>query len=167
MVRDYGAVFAGDPLYADKARRIAALLRDPAEIVSGAWSFRDEQIDAIGVRRTLAFHPPCSLQHGLAIRGVVEPLLEALGFTLVPVTDAHLCCGSAGTYSILQPELADALRARKLQALTETRPDVIATANIGCITHLQSGTETPIRHWIELVDAAMSESAVRASERRS
>jgi len=162
MVRDYGAVFADDALYAEKAQRIAALLRDPAEIISAAWSGVDERVAATNTRRTLAFHPPCSLQHGLKVRGVVEPLLEAIGFTLVPVTDAHLCCGSAGTYSILQPELADALKVRKLQALDESHPDVIATANIGCITHLQSGTDTPIRHWIELVDAAMSESAASA-----
>jgi len=155
-------VFADDALYAEKAQRIAALLRDPAEIISAAWSGVDERVAATNTRRTLAFHPPCSLQHGLKVRGVVEPLLEAIGFTLVPVIDAHLCCGSAGTYSILQPELADALKVRKLQALDESHPDVIATANIGCITHLQSGTDTPIRHWIELVDAAMSESAASA-----
>jgi glycolate oxidase iron-sulfur subunit len=152
MVRDYGAVFADDRAYADKALRIAALARDPAEVVGPALESLRSRMTTKGPRRTVAFHPPCSLQHGLKVRGVVEPLLAAAGFTLVPVADAHLCCGSAGTYSILQPELAGALKARKLQALSESRPDVIATANIGCMTHLQSGTDVPIRHWIELVD---------------
>jgi glycolate oxidase iron-sulfur subunit len=92
------------------------------------------------------------LQHGLKIRGVVERLLASAGHPLVPVADAHLCCGSAGTYSMLQPELADRLKANKLAALGAARPDVIATANIGCMTHLQSGTPIPIRHWIELID---------------
>jgi glycolate oxidase iron-sulfur subunit len=92
------------------------------------------------------------LQHGLRIRGEVERLLADAGFTLVPVADAHLCCGSAGTYSILQPELSAALKANKLRALEANAPQVIATANIGCMTHLQSGTSIPVRHWIELVD---------------
>src|SRR6185437_11270507 len=106
----------------------------------------------------LAFHAPCTLQHGLRLRGV-ERLLQAAGFTLVPVVDAHLCCGSAGTYSILQPELARALKANKLQALEANRPDAIATANIGCMTHLQSGTAIPVRHWVELIDERLSSAA--------
>jgi len=167
MVRDYGAVFADAPPYADKARRIAALARDPAEIIGPAFESLRNRVRTTGPARTLAFHPPCSLQHGLKVRGVVEPLLAAVGFTLVEVTDAHLCCGSAGTYSILQPELAGALKARKLQALHEARPDIIATANIGCMTHLQSGTDIPIRHWIELVDIATADAPENSASARS
>jgi glycolate oxidase iron-sulfur subunit len=100
----------------------------------------------------VAFHPPCTLQHGLKIRGQVEALLKSLGAELVPVRDAHLCCGSAGTYSILQTELSQELRTRKLAALQEAMPEVILSANIGCIAHLQGGTGTPVRHWIEWVD---------------
>ena len=159
MVRDYGHVFAGDALYAGKAERIAALARDPVELVAQEWSVLVPQIAKTGAKRTLAFHPPCSLQHGMQIRGVAETLLRDAGFSLVPVADAHLCCGSAGTYSILQPELAGRLKANKLQALEALRPDVIATANIGCITHLQSGTDVPIRHWIELVDIAIADAS--------
>src|SRR6476646_10283323 len=106
MVRDYGHVFAGDPLYAGKAQRIAALARDPVELVAQEWPTLVPQIAKTGTTRTLAFHPPCSLQHGMKIRGVAEALLRAAGFSLVPVADAHLCCGLSGTYSILQPELA-------------------------------------------------------------
>jgi glycolate oxidase iron-sulfur subunit len=157
MVRDYGHVFAADPLYAGKAERIAALARDPVELVAQEWRTLVPQIAKTGTKRTLAFHPPCSLQHGMKIRGVAETLLRDAGFSLVPVADAHLCCGSAGTYSILQPELAGRLKANKLHALEAQHPDVIATANIGCMTHLQSGTDIPIRHWIELVDIATAD----------
>jgi glycolate oxidase iron-sulfur subunit len=157
MVRDYGQVFAGDAVYAGKAERIAALARDPVELVAQEWPALLPQIERSGTKRTLAFHPPCSLQHGMQIRGAVEALLRDVGHSLVPVADAHLCCGSAGTYSILQPELASRLKTNKLQALEALKPDVIATANIGCMTHLQSGTDVPIRHWIELVDNAIAE----------
>lgn len=169
MVRDYGHVFAGDPLYAGKAERIAALACDPVELVAQEWPTLAPQIAKVDTTRTLAFHPPCSLQHGMKIRGVAETLLRDAGFSLLPVADAHLCCGSAGTYSILQPELAGRLKANKLHALEAQRPDVIATANIGCMTHLQSGTDVPIRHWIELVDIAIADAPAtrRASMDRS
>ena len=104
----------------------------------------------------MAFHSPCSLQHGQQIRGKAEALLQRVGYELTPVRDAHLCCGSAGTYSLLQPEIADELRARKLAALEEGAPQAIATANIGCLAHLQQPTALPVRHWIELVDAALA-----------
>jgi len=104
--------------------------------------------------RRVAFHSPCSLQHGLKINGVVEPILRDLGFTLTPVPDAHLCCGSAGTYSILQPELSQQLLANKVRALESGSPAEIATANIGCLVHIGSAAAPPIRHWIELVDEA-------------
>jgi glycolate oxidase iron-sulfur subunit len=100
----------------------------------------------------VAFHSPCTLQHGMRIRGQVEDILQALGYTLTPVADPHLCCGSAGTYSILQPELAGQLRDNKLAALEAGHPKVIATANIGCLTHLASASRRPVRHWIELLD---------------
>ena len=107
-------------------------------------------------RGKLAFHSPCTLQHGLKIRGVVEELLVAAGYELTPVADAHLCCGSAGTYSLLQPELSKRLRDNKLAALTAGSPATVATANIGCLTHLQAGSVLPVRHWIELIDAALA-----------
>ncbi len=153
MLRDYGHVLEGDPAYAAKASRIAALVRDPIEIVGAEWHRLVPLIDRSHANATLAFHPPCTLQHGFRIRGEVERVLCDAGYTLLPVADAHLCCGSAGTYSILQPELAGQLKANKLGALTAHRPSMIATANIGCMTHLQSGTDVPIRHWIELIDA--------------
>jgi glycolate oxidase iron-sulfur subunit len=156
MLRDYGHVLAQDPAYAAKAAKIATLVKDPVEIVAAEWRTLAPRVAANPARSRLAFHPPCTLQHGFAIRGEVERLLVDAGFTLVPVADVHLCCGSAGTYSILQPALAGELKANKLRALTAHRPELIATANIGCMTHLQSGTETPIRHWIELLDRAMT-----------
>jgi glycolate oxidase iron-sulfur subunit len=105
--------------------------------------------------RRVAFHPPCTLQHGLQIRGKVEALLRALGAELVPVRDGHLCCGSAGTYSLLQPELSSTLRTQKLQSLLENQPEIVLSANIGCIAHLQADTRVPVWHWIEWVDAAL------------
>jgi glycolate oxidase iron-sulfur subunit len=163
MLRDYGHVLAQDPAYAAKATKIVGLVKDPVEIVAAEWHTLAPRLAVNSARSRLAFHPPCTLQHGFAIRGEVERLLADTGFTLVPVADAHLCCGSAGTYSILQPVLAGALKANKLRALTAHRPELIATANIGCMTHLQSGTDTPIRHWIELVDRAITGQPVAAS----
>ena len=163
MVRDYGHILAQDPAYAEKAARIAALARDPVELVSAAWPDLSGRLVAERTQQTLAFHPPCTLQHGMQIRGEVERLLDDAGYTLVPVADAHLCCGSAGTYSILQPELAGQLKSNKLRALEAQRPEIIATANIGCMTHLQSGTRIPIRHWIELIDIATAGSPREAT----
>ena len=166
MVREYDHLLARDRAYAARAARVAALARDPVEVVAGAWPAISSGIDRDRAVSRVVFHPPCTLQHGLKIRGEVERLLGAAGFTLLPLADAHLCCGSAGTYSILQPELADALKTNKLQALAAHRPDVIATANIGCMTHLQSGTSVPIRHWIELI-AALIPTASSTSARAS
>jgi glycolate oxidase iron-sulfur subunit len=163
MVRDYGHILAQDPAYAEKAARIAALARDPVELVSAAWPDLSGRLVAERTQQTLAFHPPCTLQHGMQIRGEVERLLDDAGYALVPVADAHLCCGSAGTYSILQPELAGQLKSNKLHALEAHRPEIIATANIGCMTHLQSGTRIPIRHWIELIDIATAGSPREAT----
>src|SRR5689334_16181715 len=165
LVREYDHLLAQDPAYAERAKRVAALARDPVEIVERAWSDLSPLIDRTRTSSRIAFHPPCTLQHGMQIRGVAERLLADAGFTLLPVADAHLCCGSAGTYSILQPELAERLKANKLHSLQAGKPDVIATANIGCMTHLQSGTPIPVRPWIEVLDAAMPD-AVREHAQR-
>jgi glycolate oxidase iron-sulfur subunit len=149
-IKEYGHLLAHDARYANKAARISAMTRDLSEVLD------PEAIAAGASGARVAFQSPCSLQHGQAIRGKVEALLARAGFQLTPVADAHLCCGSAGTYSILQPELASELRKRKLMALQDGMPQVIATANIGCLTHLQGGTEVPVRHWIELLDEALA-----------
>ncbi len=156
QVKDYGHVLADDPAYAGKAARIAALCRDPAEVLAAEKeSLLPLLREALRDRGRLAFHAPCTLQHGLGVRGAVEELLAACGYTLVAVADAHLCCGSAGTYSLLQPEISKRLRDNKLNALNAGSPQAIATANIGCLTHLQAGSVLPVRHWIELVDEVL------------
>ncbi|HMA31437.1 MAG TPA: glycolate oxidase subunit GlcF [Casimicrobiaceae bacterium] len=152
MVRDYGHLLAQDPAYAQRAQTIASLARDPVEIVTAEWAKLLPQLAQPGSRQKIVFHPPCTLQHGMQIRGAVERLLSEAGYELLPVADAHLCCGSAGTYSILQPELSRRLKANKLQALEAHGPELVATANIGCMTQLQSGTALAVRHWIELID---------------
>jgi len=150
MIKDYGRLLAGDEQYAQRAARISAMTRDISEVLS------KEDLSGLKAESTgrIAFHSPCSLQHAQQLDGVVEALLKAVGYTLVPVRDAHLCCGSAGTYSILQPKLAEGLRSRKLESLQEKRPELIATANIGCLLHLQQAAEVPVRHWIELLASA-------------
>ncbi len=156
QVRDYGHALADDAVYAEKAARISALCRDPAEVVAAERESLQAQLAVVpGTRGKVAFHSPCTLQHGLRIRGVIEGLLAVAGYDLVPVAEGHLCCGSAGTYSLLQPELSRRLRDNKLAALMAGSPLFIATANIGCLTHLQAGSVLPARHWIELVDAAL------------
>jgi len=155
MVKDYGHLMAQDSAYAAKAAKLASIARDPIEVVAAAWDELSPRVRKDG-GATIAFHSPCTLQHGMKIRAQVEPVLQSLGFELSPVADAHLCCGSAGTYSILQPELANALKANKLRALEAGRPAQIATANVGCLTHLASGTRTPVRHWIELLDERLT-----------
>jgi glycolate oxidase iron-sulfur subunit len=156
QVREYGHLLAGDPDYADKAARISVLCQDPSEVLMAE---QDKLLlllaEAKKDRGRLAFHSPCTLQHGLKIRGVIEAFLEECGYELTPVADAHLCCGSAGTYSLLQPELSRRLRDNKLAALSAGAPACIATANIGCLTHLQAGSALPVRHWIELIDEAL------------
>jgi glycolate oxidase iron-sulfur subunit len=150
VVKEYGHLLSNDPQYAAKAARVSALCKDISEILVN----EDLSILTVTPPGPLVFHSPCTLQHGQKLNGVVERLLERLGFQLLPVSDAHLCCGSAGTYSILQKDLSQQLRANKLKALQAGNPVVVATANIGCLTHLQSGTPTPVRHWIEVLDAA-------------
>ena len=150
-VKDYAWHLRDDPVYAARATRISAATLDLSEVVAQAG----ETLNLPATTRVrVAFHPPCTLQHGQQIHDVVEPLLTRAGYELTPVAESYLCCGSAGTYSILQPAIAEALQVRKLDHLQAGAPDVIATANIGCITHLQAGTTTPVRHWIELLDEA-------------
>jgi glycolate oxidase iron-sulfur subunit len=153
-VKEYGDMLRHDPAYAEKAARVAALTRDASEVIAAEQPRLVELLCAasVGVGQRVAFHSPCTLQHGQKIRGVVESLLAAAGFELTPVADPHLCCGSAGTYSISQPVLSKQLRDNKLAALGAGSPAVFVTANIGCQTHLQSGSATPVRHWIELID---------------
>jgi len=153
-VKEYGHLLAHDPAYAPKAARIALLTRDLSEILPEF----EEQLGAAlrgKIMRRVAFHPPCTLQHGQQIRGKVEGLLRAAGVDVVLCADSHLCCGSAGTYSVLHPDIAHALRERKLANLAATGAEEIVSANIGCMTHLQAGTDTPVTHWIELIDRAL------------
>ena len=152
MVKDYGHLFAHDPVLAERAKKISGLAKDPIELLEGLIPELQRLAGPLAVAPQIAFHPPCTLQHGQKIQGTVEKLLRALGASLVPVADSHLCCGSAGTYSVLQPTLSTELKQRKLSALQAQTPQVILSANIGCITHLQSGTETPVLHWLEWVD---------------
>jgi glycolate oxidase iron-sulfur subunit len=149
-VKEYGHLLAVDQSYRGKAERIAQLTQDLCEVI------KPDDLPAGRNRGRIAFHSPCSLQHGQQLRGKAEALLARVGYEVVPVRDAHLCCGSAGTYSLLQPAIARELRGRKLAALEEFAPQAIATANIGCLMHLQDGATTPVRHWIELVDAALA-----------
>jgi glycolate oxidase iron-sulfur subunit len=155
MVKDYGYLLRHDSAYAAKAQRIAELARDTVEVIAAEWPKIAPRIALDRGAQKVAFHPPCTLQHGMKLKGRVEEILLAMGMELVPVADAHLCCGSAGTYSILQPELSARLKANKLRALEAEEPELIASANIGCIAHLAEGTTRPVRHWIELLDARM------------
>jgi glycolate oxidase iron-sulfur subunit len=158
MVKDYGHLLKDDAAYAEKAARISALTRDLSELLPDLVEPLRARVAAKAGQ--VAFHPPCTLQHGQQLRGGVEKHLSALGFQIKTATnEAHLCCGSAGTYSVLQPDIAYQLRDRKLGNLQDMSPDVIVSANIGCITHLQSGTATPVRHWVELLDEALSPAA--------
>ncbi|MEW6314387.1 MAG: glycolate oxidase subunit GlcF [Pseudomonadota bacterium] len=158
QIREYGELLADDPCYAEKARRVSELARDISEVVAAEEAKLGDLLadKPVAAKARLAFHSPCTLQHGLRIRGVVERLLEACGHELVPVADGHLCCGSAGTYSMLQPALSRRLRDDKLAKLTAGQPRQIATANIGCQLHLQAGSALPVHHWIELLDEALS-----------
>ncbi len=158
MVKDYGALLAEDPVYADKAARIAALARDPSEVLAVELARPEVALPRPGAGRKIAFHSPCSLQHGQKLPGLAEGLLTRLGYELTPVADGHLCCGSAGSYSLLQPTLARQLRDNKLASLAAGGPECIATANVGCQLHLESGTRLPVRHWIELVDEVLAAS---------
>jgi len=155
-VKDYGHALAHDPNYAEKARRVSALTKDLSELLPDLVPALKSKLRGPPSRQ-LAFHPPCTLQHGQQLRGGVETHLGALGFEVkLAASESHLCCGSAGTYSVLQPELATQLRDRKLQHLAPLEAQVIVSANIGCIQHLQTGTTTPVKHWVEVLDEALA-----------
>jgi len=153
-VKEYGQLLKDDHAYATKAKKISELTKDISEILAREDLSKLSAGAKPGMK--VAFHAPCSLQHGQRLNGVVEKILRGAGLTLVAVPDAHLCCGSAGTYSILQQDLAQRLLRNKVGALESGGPDVIATANIGCLAHIQSGTRLPVRHWIEILDASVS-----------
>ena len=155
-VKDYGHALRHDPDYAQRAARVALLARDPSELLPELVAALKARVVPPAEAARLAFHPPCTLQHGQQLRGGVEAGLRALGFDVqLAAMEAHLCCGSAGTYSVLQPLLATQLRDRKLANLAPIDAQAIVSANIGCIQHLQSGTATPVRHWIEVLDEAL------------
>ncbi|MGZ8185440.1 MAG: glycolate oxidase subunit GlcF [Methylobacter sp.] len=147
MLREYGYILREDPEYAVKAARVTELCRDPVQVVESL------PVSSIGKGRRVAFHPPCSLLNALKLEGRVEAVLKRAGFELLPVQESAICCGSAGTYSILQPGLARELRDRKLKHLQLPEPEVIATANIGCLTHLNTTSEIPVVHWLNLLEA--------------
>jgi glycolate oxidase iron-sulfur subunit len=174
QVREYGHMLRFDPAYAKKAQRVSELTKDVAELLpafsaeilrrlkpqpspaSAGEGGAKRRVRGNETSQRIVFHPPCTLQHGQQIRGTVEAFLALLGVEVLPFSESHLCCGSAGTYSILQSELSMQLRDRKLANLQQPKPDKILSANIGCITHLQSGTERPVMHWIEWLDARLA-----------
>jgi glycolate oxidase iron-sulfur subunit len=157
MVKDYGWLLRNDDAYAEKAARVSAATKDISEILVAERG----ALKALATRpatKRIAYHPPCTLQHGQKLTGGVEALLTDAGFELTAVAEKHLCCGSAGTYSILQPEIAGQLKTRKLGHLQAGQPEMIVTANIGCLTHLQSGSAIPVKHWVELLDERLAAS---------
>ncbi len=155
-IADYGHLLAHDPAYAERAQKISALACDLSVVIEREKEKLKQLLAEYPPHGKYVFHPPCTLQHGLKLKGKVEALLADLGLDLAPVENAHLCCGSAGTYSILQPEISAQLRANKIAALNAYAPEQILTANIGCQTHLQSASKVPVRHWIEAVDDLLS-----------
>jgi len=160
-VKEYGHLLKHDPAYTDKAARISAATKDVSEVLLAEQEQLKELLRKAGGGRNstsvkLAFHSPCTLQHGQRITGVVETMLTMAGFELTPVPDRHLCCGSAGTYSLLQKEISGKLLKNKITALESGQPSCIATANIGCLSHLQTGTEVTVKHWVELLDERLA-----------
>jgi glycolate oxidase iron-sulfur subunit len=176
MLKDYGFLFRNDPKYAEKAKRVSALSRDVSEVLaevlpkadsgpqsSGSQSSGTQTVSArsvgaqsIGTQSSLrvAYHSACSLQHGQKLHSLAPSLLTRTGFTVLDIPESHLCCGSAGTYSLLQPDFSKQLRDRKARNIESTQPDVIATGNIGCITQIAQATSIPIVHTVELLDWA-------------
>ncbi len=150
-VKDYGRMLADDPDYASRASHVSARVKDIGEVLA------ETNLPAVAAYRTrIALHAPCTLQHGLRLAGDITTLLRRIGFTLTEVHDAHLCCGAAGTYTLLHPRIARSLRDSKLQSLLEEQPECIATANIGCLMHLQGASTVPVKHWVELVDEVLA-----------
>jgi glycolate oxidase iron-sulfur subunit len=155
MVREYAHLLRNDPAYAASARRVTDAARELSEFLGAEVETLRRRAGAPAITR-IALQKPCTLQHGVKLKDNVEPLLSALGAELLPVNEPHLCCGSAGTYSLLQPQLAFELRERKLAHLSQAQPQMILSANIGCMAHLASGTQIPVWHWIEWVDKVIS-----------
>ena len=147
-VKEYGDILKDDADYAGKAAKVSAIAKDLCEVIANEplEQFVSEN------RNKVAFHSPCTLQHAQQLNGIVEDILKRVGFELTTVADSHLCCGSAGTYSILQPELSQQLLENKLENLEHNQPEIIATANIGCQLHLTTKANTPVKHWIELLN---------------
>jgi glycolate oxidase iron-sulfur subunit len=161
LVKEYGHHLAHDPQYAEKAAKISELSKDISEVIFAECDKLEELLgsslsSADATKSRIAFHSPCSLQHGLKIRGTVEAILVSAGFELTMVPDSHLCCGSAGTYSILEPQLSQRLLKDKVAALESGAPAIVATANIGCLTHIQSGTAINVKHWINVLDERLT-----------
>jgi len=157
-VRDYAHLLQEDPVYAPRAARVCAAVQDLSEVIAKEKGPLAQLLEGTRKQRegtSTVFHSPCTLQHGQQIRGVVESLLQAAGFDIRPAANGHMCCGAAGTYSILEPELAIQLRDLKVETLSAGSPGVIVSANAGCIAHLQAGTPLPVRHWIELIDQSL------------
>ncbi len=155
MLKDYGHFMQHDATYAEKAKKVAALSKDVSEVIVAEWPKLKSMLKPSNEK--IAYHPPCTMQHGMKLKGGVETMLKDMGYTLAPVADSHLCCGSAGTYSVLQPDISNELKARKVASLTADSPAQIATSNIGCMTHIQSGTTLPVKHWIELLDERLGQ----------
>ena len=158
-VKEYGHLLRHDPGYAERAAQVSMLAKDISEILDAEFVNLQQLLgqQSSDIKKpVLSFHSPCTLQHGLQLLGKAEKILVAAGFELTVVQNAHLCCGSAGTYSIFQPQLSQQLLKNKVAALESSEPDQLATANIGCLIHLQSGTSLPVRHWIELLDERLS-----------
>jgi glycolate oxidase iron-sulfur subunit len=156
MIADYGRLLREDRQYAARAARIGAMARDVSQVLAAEASTLAATLPG-GPARRVAFQAPCTLQHALKVRGLVEALLAGAGFTLTAVADGQRCCGSAGTYSLLQPQLSGQLLRSKVSALEAGAPEVIATANIGCLMHLRAGTSLPVRHWVELLAARLED----------
>jgi glycolate oxidase iron-sulfur subunit len=159
MVKDYGHVLKDDAVYAAKAQRISELTQDLSELLPDLVAALKPKLNTAAVAQAgvQAYHPPCTLQHGQKLKGGVEHCMTELGFTVqVAGNESHLCCGSAGTYSVLNPDISTTLRDRKLGHLDALAPKAILSANIGCITHLQSGTDVPVKHWVEVLDASLN-----------
>jgi glycolate oxidase iron-sulfur subunit len=154
-VREYGHHLAHDPRYAEKAARVSAITKDLSEVLT-AESDRLAPLMGAGKRPKVAFHPPCTLQHWQPLKGVTEGVLAKLGYELAPVPDVHMCCGSAGTYALFQPELSERLKMNRVTALQSGLPEVVLTANVGCQTHLASGASVPVRHWIVDLEARLA-----------
>ncbi len=151
MIKDYGYILRNDPDYKDKAHQVAKLARDIGEIIAAEDVGKLRKIINVSSNR-FAFQNPCSLQHGQKMKGKTAELLKKLGYQICDVEDADQCCGSAGTYSLLQTELSEKLRRKKINSLEVVKPDVIMTANIGCQLHLQQATDIPVKHWIEILE---------------